>query len=90
MLREGLLDTLVICAVPDDAPPRQTVNFRYKDAFQDPRLCDIQTKKFKKHCAGFWPVRRQGGQESRCGESDEPNRSLSPRRYPVLQYLHRL
>jgi len=42
VLLEGLLDALVICALPDDTPPHQNMNFRYKDAFYDARLGDIQ------------------------------------------------
>ena len=42
VLLEGLLDALVICALPDDTRPKQNMNFRCKNAFYDPRLGEIQ------------------------------------------------
>ena len=42
VLLEGLLDALVICALPDDTRPEQNMNFRCKNAFYDPRLGEIQ------------------------------------------------
>lgn len=44
VLLEGLLDALVICALPDDTQPSHRMNFRVNDAFDNPRLRSIQDR----------------------------------------------
>ena len=44
VLLEGLLDALVICALPEDRQPSRRMNFRVQDAFENPRLCRIRDR----------------------------------------------
>lgn len=44
VLLEGLLDALVICALPKDIQPSNKMNFRVQDAFENPSLCSLQNR----------------------------------------------